>query len=799
MPSRSSSEASFILVGGESISHKKSSSGSSSSSSEKDTESTEHPSCSPSYKPGSSPSYAHDWSRRATGGNLRIHGRHFVDKYGRVCGLRGVNLSGSSKSPVNHDNDVFPAEHETVTFVGRPFPLEEAHEHFSRLRRWGFTFIRFLVMWEAVEHAGLGIYDTEYLDYIRSLLSMLPQYGMIAFVALHQDVWSRYSGGSGAPAWTLEAVGFDLHKLEDTGSAWLKGVKGGGHVEEEQGLWSCGYTKLAAATMATCFWAGDAFAPKLKLKNRHGEEVSVQELLQGAFLDMFDKVVRAVGDLEAVIGFEMMNEPHRGYVELQSLHVFDYNTDLHLAHMPTAFESFQLGAGHPSEVAVYTRSFPMPTRKTSSAVLNTEGEKVWRPDGPSQGQCIWEMHGVWGWDVNKKEAVILRQNYFVKHPMTGQKIDWYDDFFYPFIRKWEQRVRGIVSPEKILFIEVIPNEFCPESFTPERQLSNMVYAPHWYDLNALFTKAFGDFTVNVQGLSRGMFPLKAFYWGHAGARDNYSLQIKNIVEHGYKSLGERPVIIGECGIPMDLNKKEAFTSDNWMWQTKIMDAMITGLERSLVGYTLWCYNPSNDDETGDNWNGESFSWFSRRRALPPFLLYYEQTAVSLDQGGRILPAVVRPYPAKTAGIPLRFEYEMNTGSFAFEWANADSSAPVTKEEETGKADAGVSSPPISGHPVVGNWETEIFVPSMITDGRKVVVDGLEPGDSYLHDEQRQTLFIVTGNRSAGKKHKVEVSLNPPLRESFEINDLWSDFSVLILTFSMVFFAIFWYWILKPPA
>ncbi len=146
-------------------------------------------------------------------------------------------------------------------------------------------------------------------------------------------------------------------------------------------------------------------------------------------------------------------------------------------HLATAFESFQLGAGHPTEVAVYTRSFPMPTRKTSSAVLNTEGEKVWRPDGPSQGQCIWEMHGVWGWDVNKKEAVILRQNYFVKHPMTGQKvgltvahrrycthdrtkIDWYDDFFYPFIRKWEQRVRGIVSPEKILFIEVIPNEVC---------------------------------------------------------------------------------------------------------------------------------------------------------------------------------------------------------------------------------------------------------------------------------------------------------------------------------------------------
>ena len=73
---------------------------------------------------------------------------------------------------------------------------------------------------------------------------------MVAFVCCHQDVWSRYSGGSGAPAWTLTTVGFDLDQLEETGAAWLKGVKGGGHVEEERGLWPCGYQKLAAATMA---------------------------------------------------------------------------------------------------------------------------------------------------------------------------------------------------------------------------------------------------------------------------------------------------------------------------------------------------------------------------------------------------------------------------------------------------------------------------------------------------------------------------------------------------------------------
>jgi hypothetical protein len=95
-----------------------------------------------------------------------------------------------------------------------------------------------------------GQYDQDYLTYVRSLLSLLPRYGIVAFVSLHQDVWSRYSGGSGAPAWTLTAVGFDLNELEETGAAWLKGVKGGGHVEEERGLWPCGYQKLAAATMA---------------------------------------------------------------------------------------------------------------------------------------------------------------------------------------------------------------------------------------------------------------------------------------------------------------------------------------------------------------------------------------------------------------------------------------------------------------------------------------------------------------------------------------------------------------------
>lgn len=50
-----------------------------------------------------------------------------------------------------------------------------------------------------------------------------------------------------------------------------------------------------------------------------------------------------------------------------------------------------------------------------------------------------------------------------------------------------------------------------------------------------------------------MFLWNALYWGQSGARENYSLQIKNIAEAGYKSLkNERPVFLGECGLPMDI-------------------------------------------------------------------------------------------------------------------------------------------------------------------------------------------------------------------------------------------------------
>jgi hypothetical protein len=108
-------------------------------------------------------------------------------------------------------------------------------------------------------------------------------------------------------------------------------------------------------------------------------------------------------------------------------------------------------------------------------------------------------------------------------------------------------------------------------------------------------------------------------------------------------------------------------------------------------HSLWNYNPDNDDVRGDNWNGENFSWFSRARAECSASL--AQTDARLDAGARILRAVVRPYAAKLAGVPLRSAFEANTGRFELDWANPKRASKVRDDPLTTLPAREAPSPP----------------------------------------------------------------------------------------------------------
>lgn len=65
---------------------------------------------------------------------------------------------------------------------------------------------------------------------------------------------------------------------------------------------------------------------------------------------------------------------------------------------------------------------------------------------------------------------------------------------------------------------------------------------------------------------------------------SYAVQFRNIIEAGYRSIGEVPVVIGETGVPFDLNNGEAFRTGNFKWQERMMDAICSALEECLVSY-----------------------------------------------------------------------------------------------------------------------------------------------------------------------------------------------------------------------
>jgi hypothetical protein len=129
--------------------------------------------------------------------------QYLGDDQGRFLLLRGCNLGGSSKIPFFRG--AVPAGAAALqnpgeaSFVGRPFPAEEAGAHFERLRRWGLTFVRFLITWEALEPQGPGIYDEAYLAHLRKILLAAEEWGIAVFMDPHQDVWSRWTGGTGLP------------------------------------------------------------------------------------------------------------------------------------------------------------------------------------------------------------------------------------------------------------------------------------------------------------------------------------------------------------------------------------------------------------------------------------------------------------------------------------------------------------------------------------------------------------------------------------------------------------------------
>ncbi len=627
---------------------------------------------------------------------IRVEGPRFVDECGRSLILRGVNLD--SKVPSVPDGATCSAaeylEDRDVSFVGRPFPLDEADEHYERLKSWGLTFLRFLVPWEAIEHRGPGLYDEEYLDYLHAVVRKAGDHGINLFVDARQDMWSRFSGGDGAPGWTFDAVGIDFRKIEETGAAIVVKTHRGPVPRQ---VWATNQYKFAAATMYTLFFGGNDFAPETLVE---GEPV--QEFLQSRRIAAYQEVARRLKGLPNVVGYDCMNEPLAGYIGMEDLRKKRYR--FKNGETPSPFEGMALASGFPRKVAVY-RTFP-PVR-TGSRLLNPEGVRLWK-DGR---ECVWKAHGVWGLDATG-EPVLKRPDYFARS--GGRRVSFQQDYLRPYANRFIEGIREVDPGATLFFTPSVSDNDYPT--WGEGDAGNVVFKPHWFDVVNWFLKLYVPGITPLVGVDA--VSEKPVVGLPSHVRKNFASQFERLKSMGLERMGGVPTLIGEVGICYDMNRRKAYRTGDFSLQAKVFDRIIDAMDASCLNYAIWTYNARNTNERGDGWNEEDFSIYSLSQRSDPD---------SLDSGGRALEAVVRPYPTAVAGEPLSFAFDMTSRTFDFSFQHDDA----------------VDAP------------TEIFVPRyQYPDGCDVTVsDGsFEMNEAkqvlvYRHDTRTPTHTIKIGVRS----------------------------------------------------
>lgn len=564
---------------------------------------------------------------------LSIEDGQFRDPHGRQVVLRGINVAGDAKLPSEPDrpshvgDDFFDGD--SVTFHQRPFTKADAHTHFSRIKRYGFITIRYVFTWEAIEAAGPGKYDEEFIQHTIEILRLAKRYGFFVFMDPHQDVWSRFTGGSGAPMWTLYACGLNPQSFAATEAAIVQNTYPN-PAEFPKMIWSTNYWRLAAATMFTFFFAGKDFAPKCVI-----DGVNIQDYLQNHFVNACAHLARRIheaGDLEneVVMGWESMNEPNRGltgYVDLSSI---PKEHPLKKGTCPTIWQTILTGSGRACEIDTWDMGGLGPY-KTGTKLVDPHGEIAWLPDtyddsrygwkrdsGWKMGECIWAQHGVWDPSTDS----LLKKDYFAKNPHTGKVIDhpeFTNTYFMDFWRKFKQSCRSI-HKDCIMLMQFPTLEIPPKiKGTPDDD-PNMAFTPHYYDGITLMTKHWNStWNVDVIGVLRGKYlhPAFAIKIGETAIRNCLRDQLKFLQEEGRERTGKHPCILTEFGIPYDMDDKKAYKTGDYSSQSAALDANYFAVEGAqLEGHCLWLYTTNNDHQWGDQWNGEDLSIFSIDDKVP---------------------------------------------------------------------------------------------------------------------------------------------------------------------------------------
>ncbi|KAH8915802.1 glycoside hydrolase family 5 protein [Atractiella rhizophila] len=562
------------------------------------------------------------------------------------------------------------------------------------------------------------------------MLRKVKEYGFRVYMDPHQDLFSRFSGGDGAPYWAVIACGLNPRNFMATNAAivhceWPPA----GHQTPETSqdfpkmIWATNYDHFACQTLNTLFFAGRDFAPKCII-----DGMNIQDWLQMHYFTACRQLMEAVrdaGDLldSCVIGWDSWNEPNGGLAGREKLLELGEECVLRIGAMPTPFQGMRLGMGEAMKVEYY-KFTSLGSKRDGDCTWDPKGKTVWldpqsEPDGLSPwgwrrdpnwklGMCIWAQHGQ-----------LLQPDYFKSPSRSKRQVHYDSDYLYPFWRQWALMIREI-HREAIVFLATpvfhVPSP-CDEQ-TKALFNGRACYSTHFYDGLTLISKHW-----SLRGKYLGIpFAIKI---GEAAIRRCFRDQLGYLRQDTFDCMGDFPTMIGEIGIPFDLDDKQAYKDGNYSNQTRALDASLNACDGgNCLNYTVWTYAPNSSHEHGDLWNGEDFSLFSaddarmkarERSALtlgPPSKTFlssssqsltsqnytpYESTTqlskvpfngsrthltgptleslatmgttestlemLQLNDGTRALSAFCRPYPMATVGKPVDINFDIKSSTF----------------------------------------------------------------------------------------------------------------------------------------
>jgi hypothetical protein len=134
------------------------------------------------------------------------------------------------------------------------------------------------------------------------------------------------------------------------------------------------------------------------------------------------------------------------------------------------------------------------------------------------------------------------------------------------------------------------------------------------------TRHWNWFNADALGLLRGKYSsvLGALRVGERAIRKSLREQLGMLKSDALDILGQYPTLIGEIGVPFDMDSKKSYGLDgndkyigDYTDQTRALDCSLNGADgNNVINWTVWTYAPDNTHVWGDGWNLEDLALWS---------------------------------------------------------------------------------------------------------------------------------------------------------------------------------------------